>query len=59
MKLVGTINGIQVYETADLPPGIAYMIDTNKMYFDYPKRKDGKPDMRYAINKRSRMFGLI
>lgn len=49
MKLEGKINGISVYSTPVCPPDVMYLIDESK--FDVPRRKDGKPDMRYSINK--------
>ena len=51
MKLEGSYKGIPIYSTPVCPPDTLYMINEKNMVIDYPKRKDGKPDMRYSINK--------
>jgi len=32
---------------------------SNNFYFEYPKRRDGKPDMRYGICKLHRLLKII
>lgn len=56
MKLVGYLRGMPVYESPDVEPGILYVVNPNNMYVDYPKRKDGEPDMRYSVNRLARLM---
>ena len=51
MKYKGTLNGIPIYSSPDCPPDQIFILNDKSFYFDYPLRKDGKPDMRYRINK--------
>lgn len=55
MKQVGQFKGIPVYSDSTIEKGIIYCVN-NDIKLEYPKRKDGKPDMRYSINKMQKMF---
>lgn len=56
MKLKGGYKGIPIYSIPVCPPDTIYMINEDYMVIDRPRRKDGKPDMRYKVNK---MFKLV
>ena len=43
--------GIPVVVRDDVPSGIIYLIDSSKMYINYPRCKDGSYDMRFSINR--------
>ncbi len=54
-KLAGTLYGLPPYSHPDVPEGIVYAVN-DEFQFKYPLRKDGKPDMRFAVNKMRRIF---
>ena len=54
MKLEGEYQGIPIYSSPDCPEAMLYLVNDEYFYVDYPLRKDGKPDMRYGINKLQR-----
>jgi hypothetical protein len=56
MKLEGTLHGIPIYSTPNCPKDQVYMINPDNFYIDYPLRKDGKPDMRYSVNRLKRLL---
>lgn len=49
-KLEGYYKNIPVYSSPLVQNGIIYMISQNAT-FSGPKKKNGKPDMRYGINR--------
>jgi hypothetical protein len=55
MKLVGTYRNIPVYSSPDCPPDTVYLMNDN-FTIKHPTRKDGKPDMRFGINKMEMIF---
>ena len=58
MKLEGYFNKIPVYSNPACPPNTVYLINTNDFKRVFPKRKDGKPDMRYSVNQLERIFAI-
>lgn len=48
-KLEGYYRDIPVYSNPFVPDGMVYMMNANQL--SGPKRKDGRPDMRYSVNK--------
>lgn len=56
MKLEGYYMGIPMYSDPNVPPDILYCVNHNKFAINFPLRKDGKPDMRYSINKMEKVF---
>lgn len=56
MKLVGKFRGIPVYSSPDCPPDAVYLLNDSALERVFPLKKDGKPDMRYSINKLERAF---
>lgn len=57
MKFEGFLSQIPVYSTPSVPSGVMYLLNRDTMFINYPKRKDGKPDMRFGINRLMRLFG--
>lgn len=51
-----TFRGIPIIIRDDIPPGTIYLINSENMHRVFPIRKDGKPDMRFSINKLERTF---
>lgn len=51
-----TLYGIKIFTDPDIEDGMVYFMNTDNFAINYPKRKDGKPDMRYGVNKLERMF---
>lgn len=41
--------GVPIYSTPACEDGVIYVVDPSK--FDIPRRRDGKPDMRYRLNR--------
>ena len=56
MKRVGFFKGINIYESKDVAPGYVYVINEAFMKMNYPKKKNGRPDMRHRINKLQSVF---
>ena len=50
-KLEGMYQGVPFYSHPACPPGFLYCLNDDALKFVFPKRKDGKPDMRYGINR--------
>ncbi len=44
--------------TTYIPRNVSYSV-SNNFYFNYPKRRDGKPDIRYGICKLHRLLKII
>ena len=51
MKFEGYYNNIPMYSDPNCPPNMVYFFNENDIEMNYPKRKDGKLDMRYRVNK--------
>jgi hypothetical protein len=56
MKLEGSYKGIPIYSSPDCPPDQLYLVNNDLFERRLPKRKDGRPDMRYKVNKLERAF---
>ena len=51
MKLEGFYKKLPIYSHPDCPPDTIYFMNDNPFKINYPKRKDGKLDMRFYRNK--------
>jgi hypothetical protein len=51
MKREGTYQGIPVYSSPDCLKDTLYVLNEECFERALPKRKDGKLDMRYSVNK--------
>jgi hypothetical protein len=53
-KIAGKV--LDIYSDPNMEPGVIHMFNPDDMKFNYPLKKNGKPDMRYDINKWSQVL---
>lgn len=56
MKHVAYFHGIPVYSSELVEGNVVWLINEEAFDIAYPKRKDGKLDMRFSINKMKVIF---
>ena len=59
MKLIGYYRHIPFYSSNSIPKNIIYMINSNEIHIEYPRKKNGNYDMRSGVNKLARFIGKI
>ena len=47
---------MELYSDPNIKPGVLYMFNPDLMRYNYPLKKNGKPDMRFEINKWSQVL---